>query len=116
MARVVISGCPHHVTQRGNRRDDVFFTDADRARYLELLSKYATRSGLAIQAYCLMSNHVHLVAVPQGEASLSAALKPLHMRYAQHVNWTQRISGRLWQGRFFSCPAVLAANVPVAES
>ena len=73
MARVVISGCPHHVTQRGNRRDDVFFTDADRARYLELLSKYAARSGLAIQAYCLMSNHVHLVAVPQGEASLSAA-------------------------------------------
>ena len=104
MARVVISGCPHHVTQRGNRREDVFFTDADRVRYLELLGKYASKHGLAVQAYCLMTNHVHLVVVPQAEASLAAALKPLHMRYAQHVNWTQRIGGRLWQGRFFSCP------------
>jgi len=104
MARVVISGCPHHVTQRGNSREDVFFSDADRAAYLGLLSKYASKHGLAVQAYCLMTNHVHLVVVPRSEASLADTLKPLHMRYAQHVNWTQRIGGRLWQGRFFSCP------------
>jgi len=104
MARVVIPDCPHHVTQRGNRREDVFFTDADRLRYLELLAEYAAKHGLAVQAYCLMPNHVHLVAVPRAEASLGAALKPVHMRYAQHVNWTQRLEGRLWQGRFFSCP------------
>ena len=104
MARVVIPGCPHHLTQRGNRREDVFFTAADRQRYLELLAEYAEKHGLAVQAYCLMTNHVHLVVVPRAEASLGAALKPVHMRYAQHVNWTQHIGGRLWQGRFFSCP------------
>jgi len=103
IARVVIPGCPHHVTQRGNRREDVFFAEADRERYLELLDKYAAKHGLAVQAYCLMTNHVHLVVVPQAEASLAATLKPLHMRYTQHVNRVQRLSGRLWQGRFFSC-------------
>jgi putative transposase len=104
IARVVIPGCPHHVTQRGNRREDVFFTEADRLRYLELLAEYAAKDGLAVQAYCLMTNHVHLVVVPRAEASLAAALKPVHMRYTQHVNRTQRLRGRLWQGRFFSCP------------
>ena len=104
MARVVIPGCPHHVTQRGNRGEDVFFADADRRRYLQLLTDYAAKHALAVQAYCLMTNHVHLVAVPWDEVSLGAAMKPLHMRYTQHVNWTQHVSGRLWQGRFFSCP------------
>ena len=104
MARVVIPGCPHHVTQRGNRREDVFFAEGDRVRYLELLGAYASEHGLAVQAYCLMSDHVHLVVVPRGEASLAGVLKPLHMRYTQHVNAVQRLSGRLWQGRFFSCP------------
>ena len=103
MARVVIPNCPHHVTQRGNRREDVFFCDDDRITYLALLRKYASRSGLLIQAYCMMSNHVHLVVVPKGQSSLAAALKPLHMRYAQHVNLIQGVTGRLWQGRFFSC-------------
>lgn len=104
MARVVIPGCPHHVTQRGNRGEDVFFGEADRLRYLVLLGEYCQKHGLAIQAYCLMSNHVHLVAVPREEASLGAAMKPLHMRYAQYVNWSRQTAGRLWQGRFFSCP------------
>ena len=104
MARVVIPGCPHHVTQRGNRGEDVFFAAADRLRYLELLDRCCRKYGLAVQAYCLMTNHVHLVAVPRAEASFGEALKPLHMRYAQHVNRVQGMSGRLWQGRFFSCP------------
>jgi REP element-mobilizing transposase RayT len=96
MARVVIPGCPHHVTRRGNRREDMFFTEADRVRYLDLLGEYAKRHRLTIRAYCLMTNPVHLVAVPRAEASLATALKPLHMRYTQHVNWTQRLTGRLW--------------------
>ena len=104
MARIVIPDCPHHLTQRGNRHEDVFFTDADRQRYLALLGKYSRQHGLAVQAYCLMTNHVHLVVVPRSEASLAAALKPLHMRYAQHVNRARGLAGRLWQGRFFSCP------------
>ena len=104
LARVVIPECPHHVTQRGNRREDVFVTAADRVRYLDLLAEYAAKGGLAVQAYCLMTNHVHLAVVPQAEASLAAALKPLHTRYTQHVNRTRGVSGPLWQGRFFSCP------------
>ena len=104
LARVVIPGCPHHLTQRGNRREDVFFVAADRQRYLDLLAEYAEKHGLAVQAYCLMTNHVHLVAVPRAAAALAGALKPLHTRYTQHVNWTRGVSGRLWQGRFFSCP------------
>ena len=103
IARAVIEGVPHHVTQRGNRREKVFFADRDRVRYLELLAEYSEKHGLEILAYCLMSNHVHLVARPKGEGSLAGALKPVHLRYAQHVNWTQHLSGRLWQGRYFSC-------------
>ena len=104
IARAVISRVPHHITQRGNRGEDVFFADADRMRYLELLSQYAPKHGLDILAYCLMSNHVHLVATPQRDDSLATTLKPVHLRYAQHVNWSQKLTGRLWQGRFFSCP------------
>ena len=103
MARVVIAGAPHHVTQRGNRREDVFFCDDDRQKYLQLLLEYSAKHELQTLAYCLMTNHVHLVCVPAREDTLSLVLKPLDMRYAQHVNWAQGISGRLWQGRFYSC-------------
>jgi putative transposase len=104
IARVVVPGCPHHVTQRGNRREDVFFADEDRRVYLSLLGQYAVKHGLAVQAYCLMTDHVHLVVVPKTSRSLSGALKPLHTRYTQHVNRRAAVSGRLWQGRFYSCP------------
>ena len=97
-------GVPHHLTQRGNRQEQVFHEDRDYRRFLELLALYAPQHGLSVLAYCLMPNHVHLVAVPQREDSLGAALKPLFLRYAQHVNWRHKLSGRLWQGRFFSCP------------
>jgi putative transposase len=104
MARSVIPGVPHHITQRGNRREDVFFTDEDRRRYLKLLKEYSDKHGLEIQAYCLMRNHLHLVAVPRSEDALAAVFRPVDARYAQHVNWAHGLGGRLWQGRFFSCP------------
>jgi putative transposase len=104
MPRVVVPGIPHHVTQRGNRREDVFFVRADYRRYLRLLGEYAEERGLEILAYCLMPNHVHLVAVPASSSSLAAVLKPVHLRYAQHVNRSREWSGRVWQGRFYSCP------------
>ena len=104
IARVVVPGLPHHVTQRGNRRDVVFFSDDDRRRYLQLLLEYSVKHELEILAYCLMTNHVHLVGIPARADSLSLVMKPLDLRYSQHVNWTQAISGHLWQGRFFSCP------------
>ena len=104
MARVVVPGLPHQLTQRGNRREDVFFGDADRQRYLQLLIEYSDKHGLVTLAYCLMTNHVHFVSVPARADSLARVFKPVDLRYAQHINWTQGISGRLWQGRFFSCP------------
>ena len=104
LARTVFAGLPHHITQRGNRRENVFFTDGDRKVYLEWLGKYCRQHEIGILAYCLMTNHIHLVAVPTWEDSLQRGLKPLHMRYAQHINRQRKWSGHVWQGRFFSSP------------
>jgi putative transposase len=104
VARVVVPGFPHHVTQRGNRRSDVFEVDADREAYLRFLKKYAARHGLAVWAYCLMNNHVHLVVVPTREESLGLALRDTHTVYAMYFNARTELDGHLWQGRFYSCP------------
>jgi putative transposase len=104
VARVVYAGVPHHVTQRGNRREQVFFADSDYYTYLNCLRDYAVRNRLDILAYCLMPNHVHLVVVPATEHALHRAMKPLHMRYAQHFNRVRGLNGRVWQGRYFSAP------------
>jgi len=104
MPRVVVPGVAHHVTQRGNRREDVFFSGADRRRYLALLGEYSPDAGLEILGYCVLSNHLHLVVVPEHEDSLARVLKPVNLRYAQYINERKGWSGRVWQGRFFSCP------------
>ncbi len=104
IARVVVPGIPHHVTQHGNRQNDVFFSDADRQRYLQLVLQYSIRHGLQILSYCLMTNHVHLICIPSLARTLALVFKPVHTRYVQYINWQQGISGRLWQGRFFLCP------------
>ena len=102
-ARVVAVGIPHHVTQRGNRGQEVFFTAEDRQHYLIWLAHYATRHGLKVWAYCLMPTHVHLVVVPGTTRSIAGALGPLHTRHAQHINARQGHQGHLWQGRYHSC-------------
>ena len=104
LPRTVFAGLPHHITQRGNRRENVFFTEQDRQFYLEWLKEYAQQHDVEILAYCLMTNHIHLIAVPAEEESLQRVLKPLHMRYAQHINRQCHWTGHLWQGRFFSSP------------
>jgi putative transposase len=104
IARVVVAAVPHHVTQRGNNRQAVFFTDDDRLRYLELLAEQSKRHGLAIRGYCLMTNHVHLVVVPDETSSLAKALAAVHLRYTQYINRLHGRSGHLWQNRFYSCP------------
>lgn len=104
LPRTVFAGLAHHVTQRGNRREPIFFTDEDRLVYLSWLKEYANKHQVEVLAYCLMSNHIHLIAVPAADDGLQRALKPLHMRYAQRVNRRQGWSGHLWQGRFFSSP------------
>jgi len=93
---------PHHVTQRGNRRANVFFEDGDRRRYLLLLEDYARKYGLAVWAYCLMSNHVHFVAVPASEDALGRSFRDSHQAYSSWLNRRLGESGHLWQGRFFS--------------
>ncbi len=103
VARVVVPGYPHHVTQRGNRRADVFETEDDRHAYLRFLKKYGERHGLDIWAYCLMTNHIHLVAVPEREESLARALRDAHTVYAMRFNTRTQLSGHVWQGRFYSC-------------
>jgi putative transposase len=101
-ARVVVPGCPHHITHRGNRRDEVFFGDEDRAEYLDILLDYTRQYGVDIWGYCLMSNHVHLIGVPEREESLALAIGRAHMKYARHANRRQRWWGHLWANRFYS--------------
>jgi putative transposase len=103
IARVVVPGLPHHVTQRGNHSEDVFFSNEDRAVYLWLVRKYAEKYHLRVQAYCLMTNHVHLVVVPEREDSLARALGRTHNDYARWLHVRQGRTGHLWQNRFYSC-------------
>jgi putative transposase len=104
MPRAVIPGYPHHVTQRGVRSMDVFRDDNDRQLYLSLLAAQSARFGLDILAWCLMSNHIHLVALPKNPESLSRALGEAHRRYTRHVNRSVGVRGHLFQERFHSCP------------
>ena len=101
-ARTVFAGVPHHITQRGNRREDVFHSDEDREVYLNWLSEYSQKHQVQILAYCLMTNHIHLIALPKTETGLQSVLKPLHMRYAQRLNRQHGWQGHVWQGRYFS--------------
>jgi len=104
MARVVIPGVPHHVTQRGVRRNDVFFCAEDYVLYIKLLSEFCRKSGTEIWAYCLMTNHIHLVMVPSTEDGLRAALGETHRRYTRYINQREQCRGHLWQERFHSFP------------
>ncbi len=102
MARVVIPNYPHHVTQRGNRRQKTFFHDEDYRYYIELMSEFSQKSGTEIWAYCLMPNHVHLVMMPVEEDGLRATLGEAHRRYTRYVNFREGWRGHLWQERFHS--------------
>jgi len=103
IARIVLPGLPHHVTQRGNNRQDVFFVDDDRRAYLQILGEQSERYGLAVLGYCLMANHVHLIATPSGEDSLAKAVGRTDFLYTQYIHRLHGRSGHLWQNRFFSC-------------
>ncbi len=103
-ARVVAVGTPHHVTQRGNNRQAVFQSDQDRVLYLKLLRERSERHHLRIWGYCLMDNHVHLIAAPLSEDSLARTLRQAHADYARYANVRRNATGHLWQNRYFSCP------------
>jgi len=103
IARVVAAGLPHHITQRGNYRQDVFLNADDRMRYLAWIKEYSLKYGISILAYCLMQNHVHFIAIPSKDDSLAKTFNAAHMRYSQYFNQKLRQRGHLWQGRFYSC-------------
>ncbi len=104
IARIVVPGIPHHIVQRGVRKMDVFFRDADRSEYLRQLSEQGRRFGVEYIAWCLMTNHVHLVAVPRQEDSLAQGIGEAHRRYTRFVNFREGWRGYLFQGRFHSFP------------
>jgi len=104
IARVVIPGCPHHVVHRGHRGDPVFLEPGHRALYRRWLQEQAEEFGLRIWSYCLMTNHVHLIVVPDREESLALAIGRTHGRYAQWLNERQDWTGQLWAGRYYSVP------------
>jgi putative transposase len=100
LARVVVPGLPHHVTQRGNGQSRTFFCDEDYAFYRDLLAASCRAADVEIWAWVLMPNHVHLILVPRDADGLRRALAPLHRRYAGHVHARRKRSGHFWQGRF----------------
>ncbi len=102
IARFAVAGLPHHVTQRGNRREPVFFGDDDYELYRDLLAGQCRRQGVACWAYCLLPNHVHLILVPDREEALGRALGETHRRYSSGVNARLRVTGHLFQSRFGS--------------
>jgi len=103
-ARVVIPGCPHHLIQRGSRRQRVFFSDEDRAFYLILLKRQIEKFGISLWAFCLMENHVHMIAVPRGKDGFARAIGEVHRKYTSVINTREDWKGYLWQGRFITYP------------
>jgi len=102
IARIVGAGYPHHVTQRGNNRQDIFWDDEDRFFYLKLLKKYSLECHCIIHAFCLMLNHVHLLIVPKKENSLGKMMQKVSLVYTQYINKKYTRTGRLWECRFYS--------------
>lgn len=104
IARIIASGIPHHVTQRGNRRMETFFCDEDYQTYLALMAGWCRKLNVSVWSYCLMPNHSHLIAVPETEDGLRRAIGEAHRRYAVLINRREKWTGHLWQGRFSSFP------------
>jgi len=103
IARAVAVGYPHHIIQRGNNREKVFFDDEDRKKYLTLLKKYSEKWDTPILAYCLMSNHLHLLAKPEKEESLYKMMQGVTLCYTQYINSKYQRTGRMWESRYHSC-------------
>lgn len=102
MPRLVVPGYPHHVTQRGNRRQQTFFSAEDYQAYIDLLANARGRAGVQVWSYCLMPNHVHLILVPARPESLADLFKEAHRRYTRLINFREGWRGHLWQERFHS--------------
>lgn len=104
IARIVAEGFPHHITQRGTNRSEIFLDEKDRTFFLSILNQHAEKTGARVWAYCLMSNHFHLLLEPVDVEGLGKFLHGATFRYAQYFNGKYGRTGRLWENRYFSCP------------
>ncbi|MBM3787940.1 MAG: transposase [Acidobacteria bacterium] len=104
LPRIVLPGYPHHITQRGNYKQQIYFRSSDYQLYLDLLKEYSRHYGASNLAYCLMPNHVHLVAVPHKEDSFARLFRRIHGEYARAVHTRLRRVGHLFQARYYSAP------------
>ena len=102
--RIVIPNTPHHITQRGVRSMNIFFKHEDYEYYKELLFTQCKLHDLKIISYCLMTNHVHIIAIPRNKDSLSKAIGETHRLYTRKINFEQKVKGHLFQERFYSTP------------
>ena len=102
LARVVVPGLPHHVTQRGNGGARTFFRDEDYAFYRDLLARHAREAGVEVWAWVLMPNHVHLILNPSDPDGLRRALSRIHRTYAGYIHGRRKRTGHFWQGRYGS--------------
>ena len=102
-SRIVIPHEAHHITQRGNYGIDVFDRQANYQYYCELINEYTQEYGIEVIAYCLMTNHVHLIVIPKGEEGLGKFFNTVHMKYSHYINRQRKLKGHLWQNRFYSC-------------
>ena len=97
--RMYLAGIPAHIVQRGNNHDACFFSDDDYLFYLDVLGQGLRRYHVKLHAYCLMTNHVHLLMTPDDESGISRVMQHIGRRYVQYINMTYRRSGTLWEGR-----------------
>ena len=104
LARVVLPGVVHHVTQRGVRSMNIFPHVEDRTVYIKLLNEQANKREMTFVSYCLMDNHVHFLVIPKEEKDLSRVFGETHRLYTRSINFREKTRGFLFQGRFFSCP------------
>jgi putative transposase len=98
-ARMYLPQHPYHIVQRGNNRDACFIEPENYQFYLELLKEAASRYGVFVHAYCLMTNHIHVLATPEEKTSISNTMKVVGSRYAQYINKKYKRTGTLWEGR-----------------
>ena len=103
IARAVALDYPHHIIQRGNNRQKVFFAIDTRKKYLELVNEYAGQWDASVLAYCLMTNHIHLLIKPHQDDSLAKMMQGVSQGYAKYINKRYKRTGRLWESRYYSC-------------
>ena len=103
-SRIVYPDTPHHIVQRGCRKQDLFFEESDYRIYLEILGVFSRKYNVEIWCYCLMKNHIHLIAFPRDTKSLSKTIGEAHQKYAAYLNKKMEWKGHVWEYRFYSQP------------